>query len=247
MSIYDFIPVPNLMDAKRILCVQPHPDDMDVACGGALAVLASEGVHITYLTVTDGGAGSPVRISEAQLAAARRNEQTAAGAFIGVRDYQWLDYPDASLLDAAQVQDDIIRTIRTVRPDTLFTVDPWLAYEAHPAHRAVGQAAAAAALFCAMPNISPEQTDEGLCAHSVERVVFAFTANANTQIDITKVWDRKVKAIRTHHSQFPDQVWPMYEPYFRTQAETTGRAAGCELAENLRVLSPMHLHCNVDV
>ncbi|WDL98226.1 PIG-L deacetylase family protein [Alicyclobacillus sp. ALC3] len=247
MTIYDLMPIPQLLDAKRVLCVQPHPDDMDISCGGTLARLADQGAEITYLTVTDGGAGSPVRTSETELAALRRKEQAAAGALIGVQNYEWLAFPDRALLDPAQVQDAVIRAIRVHRPDTLVTVDPWLLYESHPAHRTVGQSVAAAALFSGMPNISPEQTDAGLLAHTVERVVFTFTAKPNTQVDVTTTWERKMQAIAAHKSQFPDSTWSMYQYYFQTQAEAAGTTAGYALAENLRVLSPLHLHCNTDV
>lgn len=38
-----------------------------------------------------------------------------------------------------------------------------------------------------------------------------------------------------------------YANYFRSQAETAGSAVWCALAEKLRGLSPIHLHCNTDV
>ena len=75
MSLSHLAPIPNLLNAKRVLCIQPHPDDVDIACGGTLAVLADRGAHITYLTVTDGGAGSSVRRDENQL---RQRPQTRA-------------------------------------------------------------------------------------------------------------------------------------------------------------------------
>lgn len=247
MSIFDILPAPKLTDAKHVLCIQPHPDDMDIACGGTLAALANEGIQITYLTVTDGGAGTPVRLSEEALASSRRNEQMAAGAYIGVTDYRWLDYPDAQLLPEAELQADLIRVIRETKPDTVITVDPWLPYESHPAHRTVGLSAAAAVLFSGMPNISADQVDSGLAAHTVDRIAFAFTADPNTRIDVTSTWDRKLKAIHSHQSQFPDQVWPMYQQIFEAKARDIGQSSGYEFAEGLKVLAPFHLHCNIDV
>lgn len=246
MSIFDILPVPNLMDAKHVLCIQPHPDDMDVSCGGTLAALANEGAQITYLTVTDGGAGCAIRTDETDLARIRRNEQTAAGAYIGVTDYRWLDYPDAQLLPEAEMQAELIRAIRETRPDTVITIDPWLPYESHPAHRTVGLAAAAAILFSGMPNINPEQLDGGLSVHTVERVAFSFTAHPNLRFDVTTTWERKMKAIRSHQSQFPDPVWPVYQQVLDAKSQEIGQQAGCERAESLRVLAPFHLHCNID-
>jgi LmbE family N-acetylglucosaminyl deacetylase len=233
--------------AKHILCIQPHPDDMDISCGGTLAALADHGAHITYLTVTDGSAGTPVRMQEAELAAIRRQEQIAAGAHIGVRDYRWLDYSDAQWLPEAALQADLIRAIRETRPDTVFTIDPWLPYESHPAHRTVGLCAAAAVLFAGMPNISPDQLEDGLSPHNVQQIAFAFTAAPNTQFDVSATWARKLSAIRAHQSQFPDNVWPVYEHVLTAKGREFGAQSGCAFAEALKVLAPFHLHCNIDI
>jgi LmbE family N-acetylglucosaminyl deacetylase len=245
MSLFDLYPVPDLWQSRRILCVQPHPDDMDVACGGTLARLADTGAEIVLLTVTDGGAGTMVRRDPAELAAVRRQEQEAAGRIIGVREYRWLDYPDAELLPEAKLQHDLIQVLREVRPDTVFTVDPWLPYEAHPAHRSVGLCTAAAVLFGNMPNIGPPPST-GAPLHSPARIVFAFTARPNTFVDVTAVWERRLQAVRAHASQFPEQVWPFYEAYLTQKARDLGPRAGAEFAEALKVLAPIHLHCNVD-
>jgi LmbE family N-acetylglucosaminyl deacetylase len=243
MSILNLFPIPNLIDAKRVLCVQPHPDDMEVSCGGTLAKLADQGVSITYLTVTNGGAGSSTRQDEEQLASVRRNEQMQAGQIIGVSDYLWLNYNDADYLPKEQLQADIIQAIRDVRPDTVITLDPWLLYEAHPAHRNVGLCAAAAVLFSGMPNISPWTNS---APHDVTRIAFALTAKPNTLVDVTDTWGRKIAAIRAHRSQFPDSTWQFFSQYFEAKAIQYGSQISSEKAEALKVFAPLHLHCNVD-
>ncbi|MBX6353742.1 MAG: PIG-L family deacetylase [Thermoflavifilum sp.] len=245
MSLFDLYPVPDLWQARRILCIQPHPDDMDVACGGTLARLADAGAEITLLTVTDGGAGTMVPRDPQELARIRRAEQEAAGKHIGVKAYRWLDYPDAELLPEAPLQHDLIRAIREMRPDTVFTVDPWLPYEAHPAHRTVGLVAASAVLFANMPNIGPAPSDDAP-PHSPTRIVFAFTARPNTFVDVSGVWERRLAAVRAHQSQFPEPIWPFYEAYLTQKARDLGPRANAELAEGIKVLAPIHLHCNLD-
>ncbi len=47
---------PDLFKARRILAVQPHYDDNDIAAGGILANLTQQGAEI-FLTVTDDLAG----------------------------------------------------------------------------------------------------------------------------------------------------------------------------------------------
>jgi N,N'-diacetylchitobiose non-reducing end deacetylase len=244
MSIFDLVPVPDILDAKRILCVQPHPDDMEVSCGGTLARLSDLGAHITYLTVTDGGAGSSIRQDENKLAALRHEEQLQAGKIIGVQDYRWLNQRDADYLASEKLQTDIIQAIREVKPDTVITLDPWLPYEAHPAHRNVGLCVAAAVLFSGIPNIPANSLES--TGHEVFCIAFGFTAKPNTFVDITTTWPRKVDAIRAHASQFPEESWPFYGQYFAAKAMQYGGPMGVEKAEALKVLRPVHLHCNVD-
>ncbi len=47
------IPIPDLLRAQRLLCVQPHYDDNDIGAGGTIARLALAGAEVHYLTVTD--------------------------------------------------------------------------------------------------------------------------------------------------------------------------------------------------
>ncbi|MEM2749657.1 MAG: PIG-L family deacetylase, partial [Candidatus Bathyarchaeia archaeon] len=44
--------------AQRVLCIQPHPDDTDLAAGGLIARLVEGGCDITYVTMTDGSIGT---------------------------------------------------------------------------------------------------------------------------------------------------------------------------------------------
>ncbi len=37
------IPIPDLSSARRLLCIQPHYDDNDIAAGGTIAALAAAG------------------------------------------------------------------------------------------------------------------------------------------------------------------------------------------------------------
>lgn len=241
-SLAALLPVPNILDAERILCIQPHPDDIDIACGGTIARLADAGKEITYLTVTDGSAGAFQRTDEATLAKVRVQEQMTAGGILGVRAYRWLEYRDADVLVEKQLETDFIAAIREIRPDTIITVDPWLPYEAHPAHRTVGLSAAAAALFSGMPNIGGDEAEP----HGVSTIAFGFTARPNQLIDVSGVWNRKEQAIRAHASQFPEPVWGFYGQYFAKRSQLYGAQAGCNHAEALKVFTPMHLHCNVD-
>ena len=40
MTIETILPIPDIFSAKRILCIQPHYDDNDIAAAGILTQLA---------------------------------------------------------------------------------------------------------------------------------------------------------------------------------------------------------------
>ena len=57
MNIPRILGLPDILDVKKIVCIQPHPDDNEVGAAGTLIELAERGCEIVYITVTDGGAG----------------------------------------------------------------------------------------------------------------------------------------------------------------------------------------------
>lgn len=157
MTLSSIIPTPNIFQARRILCVQPHYDDNDIGAGGTLAVLHEKGAEIIYLTVTDDLVGVlNVSLPSEAAAAQLKCEQERAGQFIGVSRHYWLGYPDAGSYDYFDLRRQIIKHIRMLKPDFLFTPDPWLQYEAHRDHIMAGQAAAEAVTLFSLPRLSSD-------------------------------------------------------------------------------------------
>ena len=79
---------PDVYAAQRILAIQPHYDDNDIAAGGALAALAKGGAEIYYLTVTDDLIGViDEKLSPEEAAAQLKAEQIQAGEIIGVKGH----------------------------------------------------------------------------------------------------------------------------------------------------------------
>jgi len=113
---------------RRALVISPHPDDETFGCGGTLAAMGSEGVHIYILFVTDGGAshlGNPA-VSRAEMVSLRRAEARSAAEALGVdwANVSFLDVPDGSLAhlsveQSSSIVDRISERLRVVHPDTL--------------------------------------------------------------------------------------------------------------------------------
>lgn len=224
----------------RILGIFAHPDDAEFTVAGSAALWAGQGAHITYVVVTNGGAGSndPAQSLD-ELVRIRQAEQTAACAVLGVRDVLFLDYPDGVLEPTLDLRRALTRVIRRLKPDRVICDDPSVlfhgdSYINHPDHRA----AAEAALYAVFPSaptrpIFPELLGEGLEPHQVKELYMTSdAAHVNTYVDISSTLERKIAALRCHRSQ----VDPGDGQWLRDWAAEVGKAGGLPYAEAFRVM-----------
>jgi LmbE family N-acetylglucosaminyl deacetylase len=234
---------PGILDCKRALCIQPHPDDNEIGMGGTIAALAGRGCEVHYLTVTRGDQGSrdPAQ-GPAETAEIRRGEAVAAGRFLGAGAFHFLDHGDGTLSDIVGLSREIAEVIRRVRPEVIFCPDPWLFYEGHYDHIVSGRAAANAFHISGGIHFDGAKTEPW----RPRAIGFYFTANPNTIINIDEFFERKFSAIALHKSQIDAQTLAMYRAYFRMKGGELARGRDFNLGEGLKVLGPLHTHCFVD-
>jgi LmbE family N-acetylglucosaminyl deacetylase len=196
---------------ETILVVTAHPDDVDFGAAGSVAAWTGEGASVTYCVVTDGDAGGfDPAVPRSEIAGMRRAEQTAAAKEVGVSDLVFLGHPDGRLEPTIQLRRDIARVIRQVRPDRVVAQSPeriWdRIFASHPDHLAAGEATVCAVYPDARnPFAFPELlAEEGLEAHTVAELWLMATARADTFVDVTATFDRKLAALRAHVSQNTD-------------------------------------------
>lgn len=241
--------IPNPFNMKRALFIQPHPDDNEIGAGATIAKLASLGIDVHYLTVTDGGSGSnDPNLSIREVIDNRRKEQKEAGVFLGVNKFHWLDFPDGHLYDNEELRAKLVGVIRKVRPDIIFTIDPWLFYETHMDHIITGKVASFAARTSGNFRFYPEQLQEEIQPHRVQAIAYYTTNNPNTFINVDRFWGQKIKAIQAHKSQFSGEYLTFVTNYFTNKAmQMANQVDGeCRYAECFKILPPTLLHSNVD-
>ena len=194
----------------RVLVVLAHPDDPEFFCGGTVARWASEGREIYYCLLTRGdkGADDP-GVDPAELAETREREQRAAAKVLGVREVSFLNYEDGNLTADLPTRKDVVRVIRTVRPDIVVTCDPTNVYGQfvnHVDHRMAGQVTLDAVYPAARSALYfPELYDkEGLEPHKVHELYIAGPVHPNLVIDVTDFLDLKITALFEHRSQIDD-------------------------------------------
>ena len=134
----------------RLLVIGAHPDDAEYKAGGLAALYRDRGFEVMFVSVTDGGAGHH-EISGPPLVAIRKAEAQAAAATLGLT-YQVWDNPDAALEPNLVRREQVIRLIRTYRPDLVLTHRP---NDYHPDHRVTSQLVQDAAYLLTVPAVSP--------------------------------------------------------------------------------------------
>jgi LmbE family N-acetylglucosaminyl deacetylase len=222
---------------ERALVIFSHPDDAEFSAAAAIAALTRRGVEVGYVVTTDGGKGTEdPAVTPEQLAATRIAEQRAAADVLGVGGIVHLGYPDGYLTPSLELRRDIVRQIRTFRPQLVIAQnwqrrDDGNPFIAHPDHLATGEATLAAVYPAARDRLNfPELArDEGLEPWKVRQVLVSGVERPNLWIDVAETFDVGLEAIRCHASQVAD--WAEVESRFRERAAEVGQPVGIAMAQ----------------
>lgn len=202
----DFVP-------KSAMVVVAHPDDAEFMFAGTAAKWARAGCDVTYVIVTKGDKGSEDRtVRPSQLAATREAEQRAAAEILGVRNVEFMGYPDGYLVHTLELRRDITRVIRKYRPEVVVCFDPRTRFmngrfPNHPDHRASGDATVDAVYPSARDHLTfPELLADGYETHKVRELWLGGSDEPNVWVDITETMELKKRALLAHPSQFGEDV-----------------------------------------
>ena len=185
------------------LIITPHPDDAEFGAAGTVARWVTEGKTVLYAVCTNGDKGTEDRnVKSAELAMIRKQEQIAAAKVLGVKDVIFLDYPDQTLEDTPEFRKEIVRLIRTYRPETVITADPYRRFIWHRDHRITGQVVLDAVFPYARDFLAyPDLIKQNLQPHKVREVLLWGSEKPNYRVDITPYFDLKFRALSCHKSQ----------------------------------------------
>lgn len=225
---------------KTILLIGAHPDD-DTYSMGTLAMLNANGneVYIVILTTGNVGTQDP-DLGMMDLALIRKQEEQDALATMGIPTdhYINLGYDDGMLEyeNKKEVVAKLVRVIRKIRPDVLFSFDPGKGSQRwHKAdHRASSYLSADAARAAMWPLMFQGQiTVEGLEAHTIPEYMLYDSAeeDINTWVDIKDWEERKVEAMSKYVSQYSSGWSDYMGPEMSPEEKKEVKAA---LTERLR-------------
>ena len=256
VEIPSLMPVPDIFSCKRVLAIQAHYDDTDIAVGGLIAQLVKNGAEVFYVTVTDDLAGvTDLTLSKETAASRLQNEAEKAAQILGVLGIYYLNYPDAGDWSVYQARRDLITVVRQFQPDGVIALDPWLNTEAHADHYKSGFAAVEAAILADVLGV--EGTDlqipqefHAKQKQEIKAVGLFNSSHANVFVDIDQVLETKLAAVSQYVSQFTDesmagmlQALPKRSKYFAGIGHTANKLSKeVTYAECLKVLSTDALH-----
>jgi len=199
---------------KSILVFTPHPDDETFSMGGTLALLAKNKNTIRIVIYTNDNKGSnDLTMTRERLAVIRRAEEEQSCAALGIpkENITWLGYEDGDLeyADPKILRGEAARLIKKFRPDVVFAPDPGTTtVQWHKTdHRMAAQITTDAFIAAEWHLYYPQHLlDEKLQPFSVKDVYYYYSTAPNYEVDITAVFDQKMKAAGAHVSQFEPSV-----------------------------------------
>jgi LmbE family N-acetylglucosaminyl deacetylase len=223
----------------RALVIAAHPDDIESWCAGTLARMIDAGLAVDYLLLTSGDKGfDNPHLTGAEVGALREREQREAAERLGVRRVEFLRHLDGELEDSRALREQVVRSVRRLRPDIVFTHDPdrpYPPYTTHRDHRVAGRVVLDAIYPAARDRRSfPEHLAAGLEPHAVQQVWLFCSAAPDTWVDIAKSFDRKLAARLAHRSQTKDA--DALRANWRDRAAAVGAQVNLGLAEAFVVL-----------
>ena len=200
---------------------------------GTAARWVQEGKRAIYVICTNGDKGTSDRSLEPkQLAEIREKEQSAAARVLGVQEILFLRYPDMGLEDTPEFRKKIVRLIRTYRPYTIATSDPYRRYVYHRDHRIVGQVVLDAVYPNARDHLAyPDLLEEGLEPHKVRELLFWGAEDIDYRSDVTSTFELKMEALACHKSQISNARIADMAKWLRRRCETVAEGEDFELAE----------------
>jgi 4-oxalomesaconate hydratase len=236
------------MKQSRVMVISAHASDFCSRCGGTLAIYKKEQAATKVLLVTLGERGeSPslwneqTGITEDEVKAIRWEEARKSAEVLGL-EIECLDFGDNPLVLDRDRLLILTRKIRQFAPDIILThglTDPY-----NPDHEVVGKGVLRACHYATVPGVEPDMP----CLPSQPRVYFyepdvlatpLSKFEPTLYIDITEVWDIKMKAL----SQFVTQRYladfhKMYGEFRGFHAKNLAGLVDCKFAEPFHRYQP---------
>ncbi len=214
-----------------IVAVGAHPDDIEVACGGTLAELSSQGYRVGLIDLTD---GEPTPGS--QSPSERFAEAEAAAKTLGVAYRKIMHLPNRRLMDCFESRIALATELRRVRPKVVIGFGNKTPL-ASPDHYQAMQITDAAIFYCRLTKW--DEHFSGLEPYTIQRQLYfriplepvaSLSTDGQIVMDITNHLETKLASIACYRSQFSKR--PNVIERIRSAAIICGASAGYNAGES---------------
>jgi len=202
-----------------VIAVGAHPDDVEIGCGGTLALLVNQGYKVGIVDLTDGeptplSSGPEQRLAEAQAAADK----------LGV-------------FDNFEARVELGKIFRKFRPTVVLGLLGKTPL-ASPDHWQAAQIIDAAIFYSRLSKW--DEHFDGLPVHTIKRQVYysllgsEFNQTGDNQfvVDISTTLDQKIASIECYKSQFPPEKQRVFDRV-KAMAVMSGTEGGFKAGEKL--------------
>lgn len=174
-----------------LLAVGAHPDDVELACAGTLALAAREGRRVGIVHLTHGEMGTR------GTPETRRQEAERAARILGAQELALLDCGDGFLRHGPEEEDELLELVRRWRPEVVLGPPP---SERHPDHVRAHRLVEAACFYAGIARRAPERGEP----HRPGAVFYYMQHDSFEPmfvVDVTAVWEQRQHAIAAYTSQ----------------------------------------------
>ena len=175
-----------------VLAFGPHPDDVELFCGGTIAKLVRQGYSVGMIDMTRGEMGTRGSAEE------RAQEATDAAKVLGVEFRENLGMPDGGLnARDEQQRRTVVNAIRKHKP--YLVIGP-AAKDRHPDHLQ-GASLVEEAVFFAYVGKYPSQ-EERHKVRALMRYPMWWHPEADLIVDVSDTWEQRMEAVKSYRTQF---------------------------------------------
>jgi LmbE family N-acetylglucosaminyl deacetylase len=195
----------------KIMGIGAHPDDIEILSGGLALLATNKGYKFKFVSVTNGNVGHH-EIPSKELAKVREKEAKAAAKALG-GEYECLGVDDGYVFVNREQTEKVVKVIREYDPDLIITHRP---YSYHRDHRYTGVLVMDASYMLIVPQyvpeipISPSRRTPIIC-YAYDEFQKPEPFEPNVILDVTDVYDKKIKGIAHHQSQIVEWIpWTVH-------------------------------------
>lgn len=175
-----------------LLAIAPHPDDVELTCGGTLLKAAAQGYKTGILDLTAGEMGTR------GTPETRLKESARAAKILRVTHRENLRLPDAHLEVSSKYKLAVAERIRALKPHTVI-LPYWEGR--HPDHYTAARLGYEGCFLAGLKQL-PIGGEAFRPFKILYSTVYYKEVRPTFVVDISKYFDRRYRAILAYHSQF---------------------------------------------